>query len=85
MGSVRKFAHVIKAFVSLVIVLAFSKTVNVLLALHLLDTNSLCLDSLSNSNSNVDFKFFVNFFSLLFLCMFHLSTGRPFGMGFECF
>jgi hypothetical protein len=43
------------------------------------------LDSLSNSNSNVDFKFFVNFFSLLFLCMFHLSTGRPFGMGFECF
>jgi len=66
-------------------VLAFSKTVNVLLALHLLDTNSLCLDSLLNSNLNVDLKFFVNFFSLLFLCMFHLSTGGPFGMGFECF
>lgn len=57
--------------------------VSVLLALHLLDIDSPCSNSLLNFKPNLDLKLFVDFCRLIFWCMFHLSANGPFGMVFK--
>jgi hypothetical protein len=76
--------HVTKALAPLV-TLVSSKMVNMLLALHSLDTNSLCSDSLLDFQPYSNLDLFVNFFMSTFLCMFHLWVGGSSSMVFKHF
>ncbi len=79
-----EFTHVAKAFALLALALAFSEMVNALLALH-----PSTIDSPSRSDSLLDFwldldlKLSMDFFRLIFLCMFHLLVAGSSGMVFE--
>lgn len=81
----QEFVHVANALAPLTPTLASSKTINVLLTLHPLDTNSPYSDSLLDFLRGSKLEISMDSFSSTFLRMYHLSTCGPFGMVFEHF
>jgi hypothetical protein len=84
-GCVGEFAHVSRAFVFLAQTLASLETINVLLALHLLNTNFPYSDSLLDFQPNSNLELFVDIFRSTFLCISHLLIGGPLSMVFKHF
>ncbi len=62
MGCVGEFVHVFKAFVLFAPTLASLEIINVLLVLHLLNTNFLCLDSLLDFQLDSNLELFLGLF-----------------------
>jgi hypothetical protein len=80
LGHVGEFACAAKAFAPFALALVFSKMVNMLLALHSLDIDSPCLDSLLDFQFDLDFELSMDLFRVTFLCMSHLSIICIFGI-----
>jgi len=79
-GHVGEFACATKAFAPFALALVISKMVNMLLVLHLLDTDSPCLDSLLDFQFDLNFELSMDLFRVTFLCMSHLLINGIFGM-----
>ncbi len=71
-GHVREFTHAIKAFARLASVPTSLEMVCLLQALHLLNLDSPCLNSLLDFQLNTNVELFMDYFKLDFLCMSHL-------------
>jgi hypothetical protein len=80
---VEEFTHASKALAPLAPTLASLEMVSALLALHPSDIDSIYLDFLLDFKPDLDLELFVDFFRLIFLCMFCLLASGPFGMVFK--
>ncbi len=78
-----EFTHPAKALAPLAPTLASLEIVSALLALHPSDIDSICSDSLLDFKPDLDLELFVDFFRLIFLCMFCLLASGPFGVVFK--
>jgi hypothetical protein len=82
-GRAREFACAAKVFAPLAPTLASLKRINMLLVLHLPNTDSPCSKSLLNVQLDSNLELSMDFFRLAFLCTFHLLAKGSFGIVFE--
>jgi hypothetical protein len=83
LGHVGEFACATRALAPFALILAFSKTINMLLALHLLDIDSPRSDSLLDFEFDLDLELSMDLIKVIFLRMSHLSASCIFDMVFE--